>query len=54
MRVALVRYDLTLHFTTRADDSHATPVSNRLKAKHELRFLVRESRIGKVLRVVSN
>lgn len=47
--------DLTKHFTTRTDDSHATPVINDyyfhlqiIKGSNQL------SRAGKVLRVLSN
>ena len=47
--------DLTLHLTTRADDSHATPVTGPA----ELKIFISEdrdqdSRAGKVSRVSSN
>jgi hypothetical protein len=48
--------DLTQHLTTRADDSHAAPVSRLLLMKALLSFLriPGMSRPGKVLRVASN
>ncbi len=39
--------DLTQHFTTRADDSHAAPVSELPKAHLRLRWLSGMSRVGK-------
>ena len=45
--------DLTKHLTTRADDSHATPV--RCIYSHSVKSVFNlMSRAGKVLRVVSN
>ncbi len=44
--------DLTQHLTTRADDSHAAPVSRFPKALPHLCRIPRMSRPGKVLRVV--
>ncbi|CRH37052.1 hypothetical protein BN1183_CP_00500 [Pantoea ananatis] len=46
--------DLTQHFTTRADDSHAAPVSRFPKALRHLCQIPWMSRVGKVLRVASN
>ncbi|GAB1661927.1 hypothetical protein Mh1956_25890 [Mannheimia haemolytica] len=46
--------DLTQHFTTRADDSHAAPVSWFPKALSYLYKIPWMSRVGKVLRVASN
>jgi hypothetical protein len=46
--------DLTQHLTTRADDSHAAPVSRFLAALPNLFGIPRMSRPGKVLRVASN
>ena len=49
--------DLTKHFTTRTDDSHATPVPNDSKGKYSHKVnerLNQRSRTGKVLRVLSN
>jgi hypothetical protein len=46
--------DLTQHLTTRADDSHAAPVTGFPKAQIHLWILPRMSRAGKVLRVASN
>ena len=40
--------DLTKHFKTRADDSHATPVFNYFFK------LIKQSRIGKVSRGLSH
>ncbi len=44
--------DLTKHLTTRADDSHAAPVTVLPKALLQLRNIHRMSNPGKVLRVV--
>jgi hypothetical protein len=46
--------DLTEHLTTRADDSHAAPVSLSLAGKTCLQAGQGMSRVGKVLRVASN
>ena len=46
--------DLTLHLTTRADDSHATPVISLYQLIYSHKLLLIMSRAGKVLRVVSN
>src|SRR3569832_3008361 len=46
--------DLTQHLTTRADDSHAAPVSALPKAPPHLCRVRWMSRAGKVLRVASN
>jgi hypothetical protein len=46
--------DLTQHLTTRADDSHAAPVSAPLAGKPDLSGEHRMSNPGKVLRVASN
>ena len=46
--------DLTLHLTTRADDSHATPVIGLWQLFYFNKKLPIMSRAGKVLRVVSN
>jgi hypothetical protein len=45
--------DLTQHLTTRADDSHAPPVTQSEEAHISARFRVM-SNLGKVLRVASN
>ncbi len=45
--------DLTQHLTTRADDSHAPPVTQSEEAPISERFRVM-SNLGKVLRVASN
>ncbi len=45
--------DLTQHLTTRADDSHAPPVTQSEEAPISGRFRVM-SNLGKVLRVASN
>ncbi len=46
--------DLTQHLTTRADDSHAPPVSAFPKAPSRFQEVRRMSNPGKVLRVASN
>ena len=46
--------DLTQHLTTRADDSHAAPVSEFPKAPIHLWKVLCMSSVGKVLRVASN
>ena len=46
--------DLTLHLTTRADDSHATPVIGLKRGIYFHRTFPIMSRAGKVLRVLSN
>ncbi len=47
--------DLTQHLTTRADDSHAAPVTEFLKeALSTFEEILGMSRPGKVLRVASN
>ena len=46
--------DLTQHLTTRADDSHAPPVSTFPKALSFLKEICSMSSLGKVLRVASN
>jgi hypothetical protein len=48
--------DLTQHLTTRADDSHAAPVTELLlmKALSCFQDVLGMSRPGKVLRVASN
>jgi hypothetical protein len=46
--------DLTLHLTTRADDSHATPVIGLYWVIYSHKNFPIMSRAGKVLRVVSN
>jgi hypothetical protein len=46
--------DLTQHLTTRADDSHAAPVSQSPKGKVHLCTGPGMSKGGKVLRVASN
>jgi hypothetical protein len=46
--------DLTQHLTTRADDSHAAPVSGFPKALPHFCRIPGMSRPGKVLRVASN
>ncbi len=45
--------DLTQYLTTRADDSHAPPVTQSEEAPISERFRVM-SNLGKVLRVASN
>ena len=46
--------DLTQHLTTRADDSHAPPVTAFPKALSRFQEIRRMSNPGKVLRVASN
>ena len=46
--------DLTKHLTTRADDGHATPVTEFQKAQSAFAVLLRMSSLGKVLRLSSN
>lgn len=46
--------DLTLHLTTRADDSHATPVISLYQGIQSIEAFLIMSRVGKVLRVMSN
>ena len=46
--------DLTKHLTTRADDGHATPVTEFNKAQSPFGDLLGISSLGKVLRLSSN
>ena len=46
--------DLTKHLTTRADDGHATPVTEFNKAQFSFESLLGISSLGKVLRLPSN
>lgn len=47
--------DLTQHLTTRADDSHAAPVSGPAELKNSVSGVRdRDVKAGKVLRVASN
>ena len=46
--------DLTKHLTTRADDGHATPVTEFNKAHLSFDKLLGMSSLGKVLRLASN
>ena len=46
--------DLTKHLTTRADDGHATPVTEFLAAQFPFGDLLGMSNPGKVLRLPSN
>ena len=46
--------DLTKHLTTRADDGHATPVTEFLTAHSAFAVLLGMSSLGKVLRLPSN
>ena len=46
--------DLTKHLTTRADDGHATPVTELPKALLTFEKILRMSNPGKVLRLSSN
>lgn len=46
--------DLTKHLTTRADDGHATPVTQFQKAHSTFVELLRMSNPGKVYRLASN
>ena len=46
--------DLTKHLTTRADDGHATPVTEFLTAQFPFGNLLGMSNLGKVLRLPSN
>ena len=46
--------DLTIHLTTRADDGHASPVTEFNKAQFPFGSLLGMSNLGKVLRLPSN
>ena len=46
--------DLTKHLTTRADDGHASPVTEFQKAQSTFADLLGMSSPGKVLRLSSN
>ena len=46
--------DLTKHLTTRADDGHATPVTEFNKALFPFGKILGMSNLGKVLRLPSN
>ena len=46
--------DLTQHLTTRADDSHAPPVTRSEEDPASLQCFRAMSNLGKVLRVASN
>jgi hypothetical protein len=46
--------DLTKHLTTRADDGHASPVTEFLSALSPFGEILGMSNLGKVLRLPSN
>ena len=46
--------DLTKHLTTRADDGHASPVTEFPKAQSSFEVLLWMSSLGKVYRLASN